>query len=324
MKILPIRDPLIYGRMTYGIPLSIISAYDSLFPWFYSMYIDIYMDTPELFTLENARIISGAYKPVIDHETITRDEFFDLNLSIIDFLQKAIDSNQYVYAFFNKYYVPGTQAYKNKNHNHNLFIYGYDSHRSTFNVMTFDNSLKFNNIVVSYTDIEYAFLNYSDPDPILNNIYSMTFKKKKYHYELSSIINKLEKYLSPIETYSGLNSYQFIQQNLVGFLNKKSNYSPSLVNYHVLYEHKLCMFLRAKFFEENKLIAPDIINECHTIVQNTLITRNMLMKYHINKNDYLIEKMITLLGLIKEEEQKLLHKMIIELNKKRGHIFEST
>jgi len=120
--------------------------------------------------------------------------------------------------------------------------------------------------------------------------------------------NKLdpEKYSFGIGVYNDFNKY------LHKLVDNEANTSNIAV--HAIWEHKKCMLMRINYLKEMKLISDvGIVNEYKEIEKKAYLCRNLMLKYHAQKEENIIHRMINSIMIIENEERNLFEKLLYDI-----------
>lgn len=263
--------------------------------------------------------------------------------TIIDLLNK----DYYLYINFDSYYIQPDIFYHNKHQRHDMFIYGYNTDKSTlYTKAYFDYSypslctlsidevcdailLYDNNIAKNYLGLTGFKVNDNGKRNInILLIYKelKEFLSTKKMFNLSKITynNIINKKIYGLTRLYGISFFDFIIDNLY---NANYNEELSLRTYQFIYVHIFLMIQRIKKIKEiysdynleNTLIELENLLKKSILVRNLVIKNNI--KYNINKgNDLLIvNKILNNVEEIFFVYENIINKIILSIEELLEH-----
>ncbi|SDE61386.1 hypothetical protein SAMN02799630_05920 [Paenibacillus sp. UNCCL117] len=333
-KILSLSPPLITTWTWHANLLSILENYPESKPWILSNYIQISSTTQlnqELFfdfwpSSDIFFQCPFVYNQILKRETA---EFF--NTSIIDFLTKCIDMNNYIFGIFDEYYISTCESFNKRKHPHELFIFGYDRNLQAFEIADFTlkgaNS-RYSHGRASFKEIEAAYRAISISDDYLNRgrggIHLISFFHDiTYSFDTELVIDTLKDYINsnntarlhankenPRDANYGISAYESLRKHLILLIEGKAkvNYKP----FHFLVDHKTMMLHRIKFMGELGIIkkSEEIYNDYFYIQRDFTIIRNQYIKAGMQNDGASFSKMINKIDLLVEKEVRVLMALI--------------
>lgn len=341
-KKLTITIPPIIGRLHIAYPLCVIFNDSRTLSWFHSHYIQLtcnkfitpthnnldfcFFDKHMDFDAPDSYIESY---PWLDFKIFKREELSNEPLNLMLFIIEQIDFNYCIEVRIDEFYLPNRRATNKKHFRHSILIYGYDLERKTLNTVGFDERMKFKEDEITFKQFQQAFFSL-----IIDNTdsYYTTFvyKLKKhgcYETNLTLIKNQLADYLASTNTtYTikdinkvsnlvyGLQTYDYLIKYFE--LLKENKAVFDIRSLHILWEHKKCMRLRVDFLLKQSFLKQedDTLSEFKVIESNSLISRNLMLKYSLTQNTDLLERIIEIVSSIKEREEGAVEKLISSFN----------
>jgi len=205
---------------------------------------------------------------------------------------------------------------------HNTFIRGYDNDNKNILIKDFYGVYKEHSI--GYSEFNDAFKNRHDKSLNPGPYTIMLFEPQDSAYKLDIELTKrfLADYLNGTDSFSrmthnykiknkeyeyGLNYYNLL-------LKRIKNKSIDIRAFHVLYDHKRLMLVRLEYLNGMQCITggdfASIYDGYRRIRQDTLIMRNMALKYNINKDEGYLQSIVKKCADIKEEDAALTERLI--------------
>lgn len=333
--ILPIGKPRVITHPDHAFFHSIFSLNKDYKMWLYSNFIQLYCNN---FPPNNIResidldfVSQYEYNNFIDIQLINRDiyEFFHTNISITNFFCKLIEMNLYLIIAVDEFYLSYSPAYRNNHFKHPLFLYGLNKDKGIFYASYYNSMGYVPNGIVKFTEIENAFKGFISLLGPCNSMLIRAISTKNSYYEinLNTIKKGLEEYIyppqislesafvrpiSPNKVY-GINVYEaLINYNNSILFSKNKDFIQHVKNYHALYEHKKLMFQRINYLIGNSMLKVDI-EQFSDLVKSTLIIRNLYIKFTVSLKTENLKKINFLLLNLREDEKKILNKVLKEL-----------
>ena len=330
MKQLQMSMPTVSSYPFHANMTSILPQHPSFENWLFTNYvqlrIDTYMDLDnpsnnEVYYLDFYQPLMREYHPLLNIHSIRKDTIKKNNINIIELFIESINLGNYIYVLIDKKYI---SAYKSSESSpHDLFIYGYDLKRNTFQIADFfPNSLP----MYSFSEASFEELaaavninNDYDNDP-WDNVFGVQFiginQWKVYDFNIEYLIQSLKDYINSTKTavqYELIVGKPLERPELHG--SKNSIFGMNVYNklceqaefrymylraIHVLYEHKKIMISRIQYMGKIGLIDEEKhILSFIEIQQRAESIRNIVIKYmSLNDNS----KIIKLVSMIKELE----------------------
>lgn len=325
IKLLPLAESPIKTYQFLLYPLAVLFNYEECMPWFYSNYIQLRC-TPNK-GIDNFAF-SGSwwfdkpwgYIPWFDYQIINKTTFFRFE-DKSRFIREQIDDGWYFYSFVDKFYIPDTVKYYEHHFIHDLLIYGYDANLD-YIAYEYNDKKVLNTIKVTPADLMMSLELTENVEPSSLNKELIFFKKKgNYHYEfdMELVYDMLNEYLYSKNTYYKARFMNVQEDNADLYVYGMDCYK-CLINYfymleedevkndimllQLLWEHKKCMLLRLEYMFTNNCIPREdkLYSAFHNIEVQTLILRNMQLKYSISSDKRIIEKIIAMLKRIEDAE----------------------
>lgn len=334
-KILDVTYPVITCHPATAGLMSILNNYSCTESWVYSNYIQFVggIRAANVYGGESFDVaILPSYHaekncPWILHSQLTRKTVKQFSDSIVDFIIKAIDEENYVYLVADQFYFSKTIAGKGNFHMpHDIFVYGYDIEKKLLYVgdFTFNESSKFEYETITFEEFEKGynditsekdFFYYEKGGVALFSFY----KKAKYSFniefvkeqllELYDSSDKSEKFRC-VENPFDRRRYGFeVYDLLISFLGQPLEIYRGLTkSLGILQDHKVLMIRRIEYMANDGRILnyEKVLLEYKNILKKFNILVALSIKYSITMNRTIINKMIGILNDVREMEKRLI------------------
>ncbi len=302
-KMLPVAVPVIGARYNYAVPLTIMGITDAYLPWLFSHYINLHFlrsSDYESFNFAEAEF-PIRYEGVFAHFLkYTEADRSSADGCIADYLMKLIDDGFYVYATFNKFYIPGTFYYRRTYFHHPLLVYGYCTDRREFYIKTFNEHFVYSDSKASFEQMADAFA-YVD-EPSLSDSYRTIrqfqwLPDRTYAINIPQIVRSMDQFVNPplsgSTSVTGHNVYPIIQWHIEQLLADKTEglarrrkLFSTRKNLQVILEHNQLMLMRIHYLiEHGHLPGKDYEQRQKALVNAVEILRSLFVKYWIRPND---------------------------------------
>lgn len=239
-----------------------------------------------------------------------------------EYIEYQIEQGYYLDACLDAFYLSCSYNYNRRHFIHQTFIYGFDSEKRQVFISDFFDDGKYARKTVSYDEINKSIegidyhinlYKYEDFD------YKMNLELLKLSMEdYINCRDSLKKFEFSSASYNrdilyGLDYYDYI---IEVFCNDEViDRRP----FHVLHDHKEMMKIRLdyliklKAFDNNKL--EQICTRNDSLVSNSMVLRNMVLKYTLNHNSNLLCKIKEKCNAIKNSDKELFMDLLVCLNK---------
>jgi hypothetical protein len=335
-KVLLMKYPPITSYQSYANLLSIILNDEESLPWTFNVLTQIQIAkgvNKEQFPVFSPKINARTWEqcPWVSCNKISRELIAKKWGSIIDFVIDCIDLDYYVTLNIDRFYIPLYDQYMKSHKWHDIFIFGYDMNKRLLYVADFFKNGKYSYQQVSFehfkaSHINYDILKFGD---FLDGVITIKLIKGKIQFDISIIKTLLEDYLysrnteqrfkfQPLvykeENIHGLSYYDILVEQLEE--TKRINaVGMDLRFYHVLFDHKNAILLLIKYLMEKQYFqsstkAIELLKEYEEIKISSLIIRNAVLKYTINKDAKIIDRLLVRLSDLKSKEKSWLEKLL--------------
>ncbi|MEF2965906.1 hypothetical protein V3851_08700 [Paenibacillus sp. M1] len=318
MKILKINVPPITLMTHHAAVFSIITNNDSYIPWVISNYLQLFRDryTTDFYIHQHTLVTC----PWLECSPLTLNEMRNGNL--IKILTELIDKNSYIYAVVEAYHISSYRfSYQKFSFPHPLFFYGYDNEKRIFYVADFFYEGKYSYSTASYDEIhrsincEFDFwtkggiiLNYLPNINYSFNIENIKTSLKDYLYSNNkSKLYRPYQYFEASDSVYGLNlSIEIAKDIELLDDDKVLDIRPMAM----LVEHKKVLLLLNDYLYKNNYLSHNFNSKLKPLYEQTLLIRNLLLKYSIKKDKDLIKRATNQLISLVEEERTIIEMIL--------------
>lgn len=286
-----------HNNMSIGVQVKLNeSAYLN---WLYSNYIQLSCDVDDTdvklqyhFGLKkNWQYFTINY--FVDYVVKDFSELSDWGICKLDYVKYCISKDRYVELWNNQFFVKGRKEYFKKNHFHQNLIYGYSDASKELYILGYTNNGLLTEGSISYEDFlcdknvcrEHNFL----------IEYCMKIDGTQYLFDVEYIKMMVSQYIQ------GINSSIYCQHllphdsrkygiNIYDELMKERGLRMLVYDRrvtHLIYEHKVCMNERLKYFKEKKIItdiqAGELMEQLAVLILASKKLRNISLKYSMGE-----------------------------------------
>lgn len=152
-------------------------------------------------------------------------------------------------------------------------------------------------------------------------------EEAEYQFNLEYVVEQLKDYVFPIRMKEKINTYRYLSyagntfgidiyneliKNIRIVMNDQKITRLDHRHYQILWEHKKCMLLRIEYLTDMGLLKndADIRKNYNEIEKESLIARNLILKYNITNNNPLLESLISHVIKISETEKQIILKLL--------------
>ncbi|MCL2250082.1 MAG: hypothetical protein FWC13_12540 [Oscillospiraceae bacterium] len=320
-KILDVKEPLISCYTAYGTLFSILPK--ELDPWIYSNFIQlVYNELWGTYTFEGHKFLLEDCPGFRIYKT-QRGKIEDDGKTLINMIRNAIDVDEYVYFFVDKYYISADKLYHGKQHfEHELLIYGYDEDVDILYVADNFADGKFAFSTCPSTDVEKGFMLLDGSKSYTEDFRTFKILRNEYPLDIKKIKHDLNAFLTSQKAYYMNKEQEMIFgveifDNMEKQLNRRvADGRPIDVRgFHMLYEHLLLMKERVKYMMGKKHIVEDsnLLAFIRLTTEEALLLRNLAIKYLINQNKNTLTNIFEKLGKLKNDEISIFTEILAKM-----------
>lgn len=241
---------------------------------------------------------------------------------IMKFIKHSINEGRYVELRLDQYYISDREEYRYKHYMHQNLVYGYDDSLKVLYLLGYNSVGKLAKTTISYADVKYQF----GKRGCVSNIYLIDYKPEAYgftyqpRYIYKMILQYLEGYnssqdfghvMEPRNRVYGIACYaELSSQKGLDLLLRDRRVL------HLLYEHKLVMKQRLEYlacFEKDNIEIKKLAKEYDSVVSEVFNMRNLALKYQINGDKQIRDKVSSGLSKIMAQEKTILSKLVVDM-----------
>lgn len=333
--------------LNYSLPLCAILTDDSLYPWFYQHFVQLYTLTGEdgnlwVDYLEHRDFFKDiAENKMYDYKSLLEEK------DIVKFIINKINEGGYVIIYVDEYYLHKKASYMSKHFLHQLMVYGYSNQTETFMTVAFNEENDFTSDEYTYETLNQSYelgKKYYQSSPVW--VLNETVEIIKLKQNINTYKFKLELFLEDLKLYlSGNGDYSMIRPNNLEANGRQASFNFKVYDelsfninnliqgkktmdfryMHLLFEHKSIMYKRLEYIASHFKASDTLmmlIKEYSKVEENALFARNLYIKYDalielksVNKSNInkLLLNIIDTISLIKEKELNILTNIYDEL-----------
>ncbi|KDM90805.1 hypothetical protein [Photobacterium galatheae] len=321
MKIeLPLPVPKASAYQYYAFPLAVNQTMHHSRDWIASNFIQVEFDTrgehapvPFSFTMSDYSV-----NPLLDVMSMSMSWFEDGD--IVDSLKRALSDGWYIYTFFDEFYFPSRESYRQWEFVHDALIYGYDKEANAFLIYGYDKDLLLTSVWTHEREIYAAYMSAMQKD--LSHSRVVLYRpnpRKEYPINLSLITRTIEEYLSGFNTSEhfaagyvprdfvyGVETYEPLKESLAQEFNDGE--FLNLRNMQVLWEHKRLMLDRSVRLSESIPAIGELTPEFNHLADFTKSIRNALVQKRFSGSSLNRLELIADVDALKRKEIEALSK----------------
>ncbi|GMK40527.1 hypothetical protein PCCS19_35830 [Paenibacillus sp. CCS19] len=321
--ILPIYKPFFLGYQHHANCFSMLDLdNDPLYrKWFMNHFIQL-MCSKEFVKNRNNLLdfyredFYEAYSEIMVVQNVHQNIIKNYSKGIMGFIFDCIDDEHYMELIVNEFYIPGTKAYQKFDHDHGVFIYGYNKAEQIVYARYFKNEL-FSDTTLTFEEIENAFGNV-----VMTYhwcAHSKLFKKTKsveMNVDVPRIMHSIEdlmksrvRYRSNEYRVYGLQVYQCIKEHA---LLLDENMAFDIRPLHIVCEHKIGMVKRFEIAEQLGLgwDTSFILPKIKDLAERFNMLRYKFLKCILQQNKGSIPMLLSQLDQLEQEEYNLYEQIL--------------
>ena len=271
----------------------------------------------------------------LDIFEVPTELFMTYNETFVSFIKRSIDLNMYVYAYVEQSKIEA--FHRDYELNHPLLIFGYDDNEGVVHVADFVSST-YEFFECTYDELENAFqsglnfpvnvmdlpkeseaialIRYTDYAPFIFDYSYIQDTIKEYIYPNKSKVEKFDRYIMSrlsfsdqvLKTHMGIDVYQYLSDLIQLEFNSGKEFIDYRI-YHAMYDHKEMMIKRIEHFIKKGYLDSGksaLLEEYKKVRDNTLSIRNSILKYNIQKNKGVTDRVVSSLAETRDLEISLL------------------
>lgn len=318
-RILPIKTdimPRAYLGSAYLLGILQAARKEDLTPWILGNFLQVCIHE---FNPNN--IILNYYVPEMQYDTsdmivnkiyLPSEVIFESG-QIIDFIKDAIDSEEYVIAYLNEYYIPNKRPYNIYHFDHPVLIFGYNTDKEIINIAGYQKSGTYGVDDVPFENIKNATQN---KDGILF-LYYLKDTGKTYEFSLGKTKNLLHDFINSNDTsnigkhkFWGIEAYKeflrMMEKNnqIYGFIDIRGIY---LFSEHAKILKELWLFLINTYDIKCENNLEEKIDSIIVLAEETT---TLGIKYNISSSKMAYERLMEKCRLFLENEADVVFELL--------------
>ncbi|MCM3132888.1 BtrH N-terminal domain-containing protein [Paenibacillus polysaccharolyticus] len=326
---LPLYEPILNTYNIYGSVTSMLSNNDKYLPWLYNNFIQIrYVEDWDCYFFDHHHILFDNV-PFINHHLIPRDILTKKWSSLTEFIKESLQSNYYVYLYVDRYFISVSKQYQQFTDWHEIFVYGYDEQKQTFQVADNLSNGKYIKTECPMEEIEKAYLSIVSNEESSQNIHLFSLNEiQEYPLQVEQIAKSIEQYLDSSitpnlhfkeKTMYGLKAVEYALEKEKGKFDFGESFELDRRAFHLFWEHKKIMLQRLRYLMDLSILKADedLLNQYNIIVNHFESMRNSVLRFNLDNNKELFYRIENKLFSSIELERRLLRQVMNELNQFR-------
>jgi hypothetical protein len=330
---LPVEQPIITSWANQSHVFSIAQRHPDYKPWIYSGYIqtELILGLSGRDTVLNYSHFSTPQEdcPWIETTRTTVQQIQESGRDLVSFFKENLQQGHYIYQFVDTYYISAYPFYQLRHERHDPMIIGFDDEQEIFYMADFhknaDGANRYGIFEVSYAELTDSILHVTEDLNILEGIEFFRYRTDvSVPFDTEEVKQALSDYLdstytpqreptwlsTPVLAY-GIACYDYLIRHIEDI--KTDSGSRDFRFFHVMNDHKLLMHQRLQYMHEIGLIRAELPQAYEEILNDAAITRTLLLKFGLNGNIRLLDRIILLLRKIAETEKNILGGVLEEL-----------
>lgn len=284
----------------------------------------------------------GAFKGAI----LPSDFFVSLEVDICDFICRYINKGYFIFYLVDTYYISNYISYNRRHIVHPLLIYQIDQQDKSFICRDYFNFINYSEAIVTENEIRESFqIRFIESDnytPLLLTSMKLDNEitderegiilNKKHELNIAKIVTLLKEFLNSDDYFK--TDYEYITDTIANFqptcglsiidaikdhlkLSQTEYDSYTKIKHFRFIEHHIYIMVercRILSFYYRIQISPYLYIEFSNLLKDAEKLSNLSIKYSIKHEVDLMEKIYYGLGVLKNTYEKLISKLIEELN----------
>nr|WP_154957921.1 hypothetical protein [Paenibacillus xylanexedens] len=336
-KKLEIQTPSIQTFLNHAYPLAILEKEEAFSGWFYTNYTQLY-------TFYNRKNPVGDFKidfyshngkyptiPFIEFGSIDGHTIKTLGKSILDIVIENIDLNYYLEVGIDEYYWSNKASYMQEHFHHDNLIYGYNNNDRVLYYLGYNKDMIFGQYSVPYEEFVLSFT--ENPDSNIKFIKNITPEltsittKYVYHFNLNFDLDIFRTYLedflksrNSFLTHRGSEDSVFglaVYDELIKRCSNDTILSEDMRLFRIIWEHKKVFNKRIDYLNSKGCLKTGsyegLSNKSRSLCNESLLLKNLSMKYSITNDMKVFSKILTKLKEIQLSEEQLVTDLLVSI-----------
>lgn len=254
-----------------------------------------------------------AYSEIIHVQNIHQNIIKHYSKGIIGFIFDCIDDEQYIELIVNEFYIPGTKAYQKYDHDHGIFIYGYNKTERIVHARYFKNEL-FSDTTLTFEEIENAY------DNVVMTYHwcahSKLFKKRSVEmnvdvirimHSIEDLMKSRTRYRSSEYRIYGLQVYQSIKEHAQ---HLEEDMAFDIRSLQIVCEHKFGMVRRFEIAKQLGWETDTILPQITNLAGQFNMFRYKFLKCILQRNKGSMTLLLNQLDQLEQEEYRFYEQLL--------------
>lgn len=345
VKKLKLMRPPLTGYLEEAYPLSIALTRESNREWLYCNYIQLVYQNPLFFCNQPVKFYKVSYFngqvwnaecPLLCYDKITRGMLVLLNISIVDYICKALMGGSCVKLFLDEYYMPDSVAYHKNHYIHENLFWGIDTEKEEVYGMAYvtdELGYNYKEFSVSFKELHQAYSISNDLGIQQERIVLMSCNEERfYEFDYEVVKKGIYDYLTSTKTdlkYSDIinpdSKMSFgldIYEKLIDYFANNIE-ETSIIPLHIIYEHKKLMLERIYYMVDNHYVEDnqDIIEDYNKLIKKAYSLKILYLKYQLTSDVHVQKKLIKSMTELRDMDIEITRRLYDVLNER--HDLES-
>lgn len=325
--ILPMKiDPVVRCYHNLAFPLCFIQGNaekleKDITPWLIGKYLNCMFDEK---VYDNKYEICmndwwGHEEHVIFHQHICmfKHIYINLKIDILQFVKKIIDQECYISGSYNEKYIPGKEAYRIKDYNHDYLVYGYNDEKQVLYSVGYLANRKFVAFEIPYQNfIDSLFCNSTEKLEFNIWNYNSEFQFKADYERIKRGLNDYITSSNSYGTHDGRSYGINANKKLIEFIYARaSRPGRNLIDdryTRAFFEQKTIQNICVQHLCNEKIISlcDKDLKLMHEIYLKANSIYLLVIKYNMSKDKSLLENIVSVYEEIAEIEQLIIPKVL--------------
>lgn len=309
---LPVTKPSIISYLHHAYKLAILETNDKTRDYLINNFLQVYapgFDDHAVGMAIDFYCYDGLYPryPFLSWAWMTGRLLENIGGNVSQMMCASLDSQYYVEANLDEFYLPTKLAYRQYHFTHQNLIFGYCKERRIFYALGFDNALRFSEYTMTFDEFEAAMqcnigvglIGWSDSAKYSNGQEYSPVLIKTY---LNDFVESRCSFVSyrPASAIFGAATYELA----TSMVEQQNGRALNVLPWCIFYEHKTKLCDLADYLvRERKAAIPDSIrHELNMLKNDFLELRNYLLEAKFNDTQVKIASLRRNLGRITDAE----------------------
>ena len=325
---LPLEDPNITVYPIFSNALSIILQNPYALEWTYNNFHQLVCNNGIALSFYDFDYRNCPYLLV---QKFSKKFIFELKKDVIDFFIQALDYGHYLYFNINPKFITAYKLGYDLDV-HDIFVYGYSKEKEIFYIADCFEDGKYAHKECSFDEVRKGLQHIKNEDEkyltlngcvellslVSKDICLSGFDYKRVKDTIIDYFNSKPTVCYNVQDFKWEygKSFHFFGINCYKFIHKRIDILDefiALADYHIICEHKKHLLETLNFLVRKEFIVDkqgSLLKRMIEITQKALIARNLVIKYHITRNDNIKKRLHLIYQDIETKEYYFLYDLI--------------